>query len=303
MSETSEATAVTGVMSAQAEPRGKSLWSDAMSRFWKDPRTKWNVLMVVFFAVLGVSSRFELIAYPWKAQVGPEFAPPSLSAIPMWFGLDMFGRSVLYKVIHGAQIAMSIGLVTSILSIPIGVAFGAVAGYFGGWLDEMIVWFYSTLSSIPNILLLIGISFALGRGEFAVYVALTSTAWISLARVIRGEFIRHKNREYVIAAASLGASHTSRIFKHILPNVFHFVIIHFSIQFVSAIKSEVILSFLGVGIIDKPSWGTMIDDAKGELMKGVWWQLTFATLAMFFLVRSVNKLGDALTDALDPKLK
>jgi len=137
----------------------------------------------------------------------------------------------------------------------------------------------------------------------SIYIALGVTSWISLCRVIRGEFIKHKSREYVVAAESLGASHFSRIFKHILPNVSHFVIIDFSINFMSAIKAEVILSFLGLGVQGQPSWGVMIDDSKLELSRGVWWQLGGATIAMFFVVLAFNLLGDSLRDALDPKIK
>jgi peptide/nickel transport system permease protein len=198
---------------------------------------------------------------------------------------------------------MSVGLVSSLISIPIGVFFGALAGYFGGWVDDFVVWFYTTLSSIPNIMLLIAIAFVLGKGLTAIYVALGVTAWVGLARVIRGEFIKHKSRDYVVAAESIGATHASRIFKHILPNVSHFMIINLSIQFMSAIKSEVILSFLGLGVQGQPSWGVMIDDAKLELARGVWWQLAGATVAMFFVVLAFNILGDALRDSLDPKIK
>ena len=195
------------------------------------------------------------------------------------------------------------GFVVAAISVPLGVALGAIAGYFGGWIDEFIVWFYTTLSSIPNLMLLIAISYAMGKGMTAVYVALISTSWIGVARVIRGEFIKHKEREYVLAANSLGASHFSKIFKHILPNVSHFIILNFSMQFMGAIKAEVILSFLGVGVQGEPSWGVMIDDAKLELARGVWWQLTGATVAMFFIVLAFNILGDSLRDALDPKVK
>jgi ABC-type dipeptide/oligopeptide/nickel transport system permease subunit len=210
---------------------------------------------------------------------------------------------VFYKVIQGTRIAMSVGLVSSMISIPIGVGLGALAGYFGGWIDDVISWFYTTLASIPNIMLLIAITYVMGKGIVAIYVALGITSWIGLARVIRGEFMKHKQRDYVVAANSLGATHTSRIFRHILPNVSHFVIINFSIQFMGAIKSEVILSFLGLGVQGQPSWGVMIDDAKLELARGVWWQLAGATVAMFFVVLAFNILGDALRDALDPKIK
>jgi peptide/nickel transport system permease protein len=149
---------------------------------------------------------------------------------------------------------------------------------------------------------LIAITYLLGRGLSSVYIALSLTSWISLARVLRGEFIKHKCRDYVFAAQSLGAGHLSRIFKHILPNVSHFVVISFSTQFVSAIKSEVILSFLGLGVQGQPSWGVMIDDARLELARDVWWQLAGSTVAMFFVVLALNILGDAVRDVLDPRV-
>jgi peptide/nickel transport system permease protein len=244
-----------------------------------------------------------VIATPWDAVVGSAYQPPSFASLELILGTDIFGRSVFYKVIQGTRIAMSVGLVSSLISIPIGVFLGAVAGYFGGWVDDLVVWFYTTLSSIPNIMLLISIAFIMGKGLSSIYVALGVTAWVSLARVIRGEFIKHKNRDYVVAAESLGAGHASRIFRHILPNVSHFIIINLSIQFMSAIKSEVILSFLGLGVQGQPSWGVMIDDARLELSRGVWWQLAGATIAMFFVVLGFNIFGDSLRDSLDPKIK
>ena len=198
---------------------------------------------------------------------------------------------------------MSIGLFTATLSAIIGIILGSIAGYYGGKVDEIIVWFYTTFSSIPGIMLLVAITFILGKGLVAVYLALGLTSWVSLCRLIRGEVIRHKDREYVHAATAIGGGDFRKLFMHILPNVLHIVIINFSLQFQVAIKSEVILSYLGLGVQGRPSWGTMIDDAKLELARGVWWQLAAATFAMFMIVLSLNILGDALRDALDPKLK
>ncbi len=286
-----------------AMPPGRSLWADALVRVKRDRFAMLCFFIIVIYAAVAILTKLGLIATPWDATVGPAYAPPSFDKVELWLGTDIFGRSVFYKVLHGTRVAMSVGLVSSIISIPIGVTLGAIAGYFGGWVDDLVVWFYTTLSSIPNIMLLIAITFVLGKGLSAIYIALGVTAWVGLARVIRGEFIKHKSREYVIAAESLGASHLSRIFKHILPNVSHFMIISLSIQFISAIKSEVVLSFLGLGVQGQPSWGVMIDDAKLELTRGVWWQLAGATVAMFFVILAFNILGDALRDALDPKLK
>lgn len=281
----------------------KSLWLDAWNRLKREKLAMFSFGVILFYALLALVAKFGLIATPWDAEVGGAYAAPAFEKIKLLFGTDIFGRSVFYKVIQGTRIAMSVGLVTSIIAIPIGVVLGALAGYFGGIVDEVIVWFYTTLSSIPSIMLLIAFTYVLGKGIFAVYIALGVTNWVSLARLIRGEFLKHKSREYVLAAESIGAGHTIRIFRHILPNVLHVVIINISLQFQTAIKTEVILSYLGLGVQGQPSWGVMIDDAKLELARGVWWQLTAATVAMFFIVLAFNIFGDALRDAFDPKLK
>lgn len=274
--------------------------------FWKRlARNKIALLclfVLCFYVLIALLSRLGMIASPWNQVVGPEYAAPSLSGGPkLWLGTDIFGRSVLYKVIHGAQIALTVGFVAACVAVPIGVILGSIAGYFGGWIDEVIVWIYSVLSSVPSIMLLIALTYVLGKGFAAVVAALTVTSWIGTARIFRGEFIKHKNREYVLAAQSIGASRFSRIFKHILPNLSHFAILNFSMQFMSAIKAEVILSFLGIGIQGEASWGTMIDDAKLELSRGAWWQLAAATLALYGIVLVLNIFGDMLRDLLDPK--
>jgi ABC-type dipeptide/oligopeptide/nickel transport system permease subunit len=277
-----------------------SLWKDAFGRLVKDKFALGSLVIVLAYALVALLAATGLLAADWAKEVGASNLPPSAEH---WFGTDIFGRDVLAKVIRGTQIAMSVGLVTSLIAIPIGVILGALAGYFGGWVDDVITWLYTTFSSIPNIMLLISITMILGKGIFAVYIALGATSWVTLCRLIRGEVMKHKEREYVQAAGAIGGGHFRKLFFHILPNVTHIVIINTSLQFQFAIKSEVILSYLGLGVQGEPSWGTMIDDAKLELSRGVWWQLAGATLAMFVVVLAFNLLGDALRDSLDPKLK
>lgn len=278
----------------------KSLWRDAFSRLIKDKVALASLTIVVFYSLVAILAKFGLLAGDWANEVAPSYSAPSADFI---LGTDIFGRDVFKKIIQGTQVAMSVGLVTSLIAIPIGVFFGAVAGYFGGIVDEIIVWFYTTFSSIPSIMLLISFTFILGKGITSVYIALGLTSWVSLCRLIRGEVMKHKEREYVQAAGAIGGGHFRKLFIHILPNVNHIIIINTSLQFQTAIKTEVILSFLGLGVQGSPSWGTMIDDSKLELARGVWWQLAGATAAMFIIVLAFNFLGDALRDALDPKLK
>ncbi len=278
----------------------KSLWQHAFSTIIKDKLALVSLIIVGFYFLIALLTFLGVIAGDWGLEIGPSYAPPSADYI---FGTDIFGRSVFLKMIKGAETAIAIGLATSFISLIIGTTFGALAGYFGGIIDEIIVWFYTTFSSIPFIMLLVAIAFIMGKGTTTVFISLGVTSWVGLCRIVRGEVMKHKDREYSQAANALGAGHARKIFKHILPNISHVLIINFSLTFEAAIKSEVILSYLGLGVQGRPSWGTMIDDSKLELARGVWWQLGAATLAMFFIVLAFNILGDALRDALDPKLK
>ena len=213
---------------------------------------------------------------------------------------------MFYKLLIGTRTAMTIGIFVAAISIPLGVALGCLAGYYGGRVDAFIVWLYSVVSSIPYILLIIGISYVMGKGMVSICVAMGAVGWVGLCRLIRGEVMKHRNREYVLAVRLLGAGDLRVIFRHILrhilPNVLHLAIITASLTVLNAIKSEVILTFLGVGIQDGASWGTMVADATGELVNGIWWPLAGVTLAMFAVIYALNVVGDALRDSLDPKL-
>jgi ABC-type dipeptide/oligopeptide/nickel transport system permease subunit len=218
-------------------------------------------------------------------------------------GTDNLGRDVLQRVVQGARVAFLVGIVTSLIAIPIGIVLGCLAGYLGGKVDDFVVWLYSTFESIPSLLFILAIVMVVGKGLVGVFVAIGLTAWVSLCRLIRAEVMKHKQRPYVQAARALGVGHASVMFRHILPNVFHIVIVNFSLRFPAAISTEVILSFLGIGVQGEPSWGIMISNARLRLWHGIWWEMGFVTLAIFFIVLAFNLLGDALRDALDPRLR
>lgn len=237
-----------------------------------------------------------------------------------WLGTNYAGKDNLLLVAQGTRIAFEIGLLTSIIVIPIGFVLGALAGYFGRKTDAFITYLFSVIGSIPDILLITAIAYvvhgvverstamqALTRyidsGLLSVCIAMGFTGWVGLCRLIRGEYIKHRDRQYVLAARALGVGPLGIMFRHIAPNVLHIVIINFSLRFPGLILTEVVLSFLGVGIANEPSWGAIINDAKQRLWLGNWWELAGATAAMFFLVLALNLFGDALRDALDPKLR
>jgi len=256
-------------------------------------------LLVALLGVLGLLPDFQT-RFPIDGVAG--YHPPDFSSIPMIFGLDQQGRSVFYLALAGTQTALTIGFMVSAIAIPIGVTLGSLAGFYGGKFDAFVVWLYTVVISVPYILTVIAISWVMGAGMFAICIAMGMISWVSLCRLTRGEFIKHRERDYVMAARVMGASDARLIFMHILPNVIHLAIISGSLMVLSSMKSEVILTYLGVGVDTGASWGLMINAAQGELASGKWWQLTGVVLAMFFIIYALNVIADALRDALDPKL-
>jgi len=282
------------------EEHGESLGRRALSTLARDPIAILCFGIVLVYVLVGLAGYLGLMP-DFQERVGGSYEPPSLSLAKL-LGTDIFGRSILYKILVGTKTAMTIGFVVTGISLPIGIALGALAGFYGGRVDALVVWLYSVISSVPSILLIVGISYVLEKGIVSICIALGVVSWVGLCRMIRGEVIKHREREYVLAVRLLGARDGTIIFRHILPNVIHLAIVTASLTTLAAIKSEVILTFLGVGIQDGASWGTMITDATGELVTGVWWPLVGVTTAMFLIIYALNVVGDALRDALDPKL-
>jgi peptide/nickel transport system permease protein len=221
-------------------------------------------------------------------------------------GTDILGVDVLYKTIKGIRTAVILGGLTAAIYIPLGLLFGIIAGYFGGFVDDVVVYVYSTLACIPGILLLIALMSVMGKGLVQLCIAMGVTSWVGLCRLIRGETLKLRETEYVLAARAVGASRSRIVFRHILPNLFHIVIISFTLGFSGIVLSEAVLSYIGIGVeATTISWGTMISEARMELSRdpSVWWHLAGAAGALFVLVLAFNVFGDALRDALDPKLK
>jgi ABC-type dipeptide/oligopeptide/nickel transport system permease subunit len=282
--------------------KGTSLWADAIQRMKKKPVAVVSFWIVLAYLVVAALCGLGLIFTNYAVTNNDiAYQAPSMAH---WFGTDIFGRDVLARAAHGTLTSLTVGAFGAGLAMIIGTFFGAIGGYFGGKIDDLVVWLYTTIDTIPYILLVVSFSFVMGPSLTTLCLAIGLTAWVGHCRIIRGEYIKHRDQDYVQGAAAIGAGHIRRIFLHILPNVFHLILINFSLGFVGAIKSEVILSFLGLGVeAGTPSWGTMINDAKQELFRGVWWGLAAATIFMFFLVLAVNLFNSELRDALDPKLK
>jgi len=229
-----------------------------------------------------------------------EFA--KLETLPM--GADRLGRDVLAKAIKGTEISVFVGVMAAVVATLIGTVLGAFAGFFGGRVGDLLEWLYNVFTSIPGILLIFAFAAVFGRGIGTVVLILGLTGWTGVYRLVRAEFLKHAVRDYVRAAQAIGASATSRMFRHILPNISHVILVQLSILTVGFIKAEVILSYLGLGVpVDQVSWGTMLAEAQSELILGHWWQLAAATLFMATFVTAFSLMTDALRDALDPKLR
>jgi len=229
-------------------------------------------------------------------------ARPIVATLP--FGGDRLGRDVLSKALKGTQISVSVGVLAAIVATLIGAALGAISGFFGGRVGDLVEWVYNVLTAVPEVLLFFAFAAVFGRGISTLVLIMGLTGWTGQYRQVRAEFIKHSRREYVRAAEAIGASAGARMFRHILPNVSHVILVRMSLMVVGFIKAEVILSYLGLGVAtDQVSWGTMLAESQSELILGHWWQLAAATIAMAGFVTAFSLMADAWRDALDPKLR
>lgn len=222
-------------------------------------------------------------------------------------GTDVNGYDVMLKVLKGCRTALFLSFGSSLIAFPIGIMLGVLAGYFGGWLDDLIVWLYTTVASIPFILFVIAFLTVFGRDLFWICIAFGLTSWVGLARLIRGETLKHKSLDYITAARATGIPTFRILWRHLIPNLMHLVIITFSLASSSIILAESVLTFIGIGVEPgTDSWGIMLVEAQQELTRtpSVWWVFAGSSfVGILPLVLCLNIFGDALRDALDPRLR
>jgi peptide/nickel transport system permease protein len=306
------------------------LWSEAFRRLRRNKVAMASILVIGLYAAIALADTFgwqptkvddrktiadHIFARQLEQTYSPPFGDMSLSSTgpkalnaprshPL--GTDGIGEDVLYKTVKGVRTAFIIGGLTSLIAIPLALALGLLGGYFGKRVDDVVQYVYTVFASVPDVLLLIATIIILGRGLVSMCLALGITSWVALCRLVRGETLKHREREYVRAAKALGVSSARLLTRHILPNLLPSIIIAATIGFSGLILAEAILSFLGVGVgPEVGSWGNMIDAARDELTRDpiVWWDLVAATAALLVLVLSINVLADALRDAIDPRLR
>lgn len=217
-------------------------------------------------------------------------------------GTDGYGRDILSMIIIGSRVSLSVGLIAVLIALLIGITLGALAAYYGGWVDNLISWLINVVWSIPTVLLVIAITFALGKGFWQVFIAVGLTMWVDIARVVRGQVYSIKEKEFVEASRALGYSTFRTIFRHILPNITGAVIVVTASNFASAILLEAGLSFLGIGVQPPmPSWGTMVKENYSYILLDSAYLALLPGLAIMITVLAFMLLGNGLRDALDVK--
>lgn len=215
-------------------------------------------------------------------------------------GTDRYGRDLLSQLMIGTRVSLSVGCIAIFIALLIGIVLGAVSAYFGGWIDNLIVWIINVVWSIPTILLVIAITFALGKGFWQVFIAVGLTMWVDVARVVRGQILSIKEKEFVEAGKALGFKSQRIIFKHILPNITGPVTVITASNFATAILQEAGLSFLGIGVQPPmPSWGTMIKENAGYIILDNAYMAILPGVAIMLLVLAFMLVGNGLREAID----
>ena len=286
-------------------PRKKSLLRELLRELGDFLRRsapgRWGFALTMLLVIVA-------LAAPWLAPYDPvaqnlpaRLVPPTAAH---WMGTDELGRDILSRIIFGTRVSMLVSISVVFGAGIIGLAIGAVAGYFGGWIDRFVnIILINAFLSFPGILLAIAFAAFLGPGLDKVILALVVTGWAGYARLARAQILQAKEMEYVLAARSLGASHARILVRHLLPNILQPVLVQATIAMAGAILAESTLSFLGVGVLAPlPSWGAMLNDARGHLFDAPH-LVIFPALAVMTAVLAFNLLGDALRDWLDPRMR
>ena len=279
---------------------GTSLWKDAWRRLRKN---RMAVAGGTFIAVLVIASFVGpfLTGYSYEAQ-NLDYGAQAPSAAH-WLGTDYLGRDLLTRVFYGTQISLLVGLLAAVVSLVIGTLYGAVAGFRGGRTDDVMMRIVDVLYSLPYVFLVILLIAAFGQSIVLLFIALGAVQWLSTARIVRGQVLSLKEKEFVQAARAVGTRPAAIILRHLIPNTLGPIVVYFSLTVPSVILQEAFLSYLGLGVqAPRPSLGALI--AQGAAHMDVYpWELVSPALVMAALLFSLNFLGDGLRDALDPKMK
>ncbi len=278
------------------------LWAQAWWRLWADRRGRVSILLLALIASLAVLgpliSSFEFDQVSWDA-IGEA---PSI-ATAHWFGTDGLGRDLFTRTFMGARISLLVGLLATTVSVTIGVPYGAISGFLGGRADAAMMRLVDVLYAMPFMFFVIILVVIFGRNIYLIFVGIGAVEWLTMARIVRGQTLSLKAQPFVMAARAAGASNRRIVFTHIVPNLFGTVIVFSTLTIPGVILTESFISFLGLGIQEPmTSWGVLVADGARE-METAPWLLLFPGLFLAATLLAFNFLGDALRDALDPRLE
>jgi len=292
-------------------PEQTGLWKDAWVRFRRNRLAVGGLVVIILMIVLALGARLpttpgglwhivHLTGDPVSQDVVNSYAGPSLQH-PL--GTDVLGRDQLSRIFYGASISLTIGIVVQVLILIIGGGIGMAAGYFGGWIDNLLMRFTDIMYAFPDLLLVLVFVAAFGPSFWSIFIALGLVYWVGLARLVRGQVLSIKEKEFVEAAIMTGTAPLKLIVKHLVPNSLGPVIVTLTFGIPAAIFTEAALSFLGIGIRPpEPSWGVMIEDGYGAIFADPR-QVIFPGIAVALTMLSFTFVGDGLRDALDPRMK
>ena len=277
--------------------------NSAGAPFWirlKRDRSGLAGLMIVsLFLLVAVAVWLGWLGQHWSGSSGGRWESPNPQH---WFGTNIVGQDIFQRSIYSVRTAFEIGMVVSLLSTLLGAMLGAVAGWFArSWLDGVILWLMGVLDSIPFYLFVAAVAFALQGAAWAMHLAMIATFWTGTGRLLRAEVMKIRGRDFVRSARAIGLPDLLILQRHVMPNTTHILLVQVSLTFVAAIKTEVILSFLGLGVQDGVSWGLMLAESTQEVLAGHFNNFLAASIMLFTLLLGFNLLVDALQDAFDPR--
>jgi oligopeptide transport system permease protein len=283
-----------------AEIRGRSLWQDARRRLLR------NKAAVVSMVLLGIIATLALLA-PWLSPHPYDaiyweriLAPPDFESAH-WFGTDGNGRDLFVRTLYGARVSLAVGILATAVSLVIGVSWGAVAGYFGGRIDHLMMRFVDIMYSLPFMFFVILLMVVFGRHIFLIFIAIGAVEWLTMARIVRGQTLAVKAKEFIEAARAAGVRNRKIITRHVIPNVLGPVIVYVTLTVPQVILMQSFLSFLGLGVQEPlTSWGVLIAEGAAQ-MESAPWLLVFPATFLALTLFCFNFIGDGLRDALDPR--
>ncbi len=280
--------------------KGRSPWEDAWLRLLKNRAAVYSAFVMAFMFVLVV---FGPMVISWESDFTDwdhTYSPPSLQS-GHWFGTDAVGRDILVRTLEGGRISLMVGLVATIVSLLIGVSYGAIAGYFGGTADRVMMRVVDIIYALPFMFFLILLMVVFGRHILLIFVAIGAVNWLDMARIVRGQTLSLKNTEFIEAAKACGVGDWAIIRRHIIPNLMGVVIVYVTLTIPQVILIESFLSFLGLGVQEPmSSWGALVSDGAQD-MESAPWMLIVPALFLTVTLYCFNYIGDGLRDALDPK--